>query len=273
MDTKAKKIVIILIYLALFVFIISGIYSFLTPKETCFDGIKNQNEEDVDCGGACAKSCDKIEAEDLIIEKTGIVPAGIAGKYDFYAQVNNPNAAFGSERFEYAASLKNSAEEILASVSGSGFILPGEKKYIIENNIDASESPAVADLKIVSSDWVKFNDYYAKPEIKIINKNYSEISGGVGFSEAKGLLKNDSPYDFDSIKIIVILKDSEGSVLGLNSTVMKTVESGEERDFKASWPSHFPGTVGNMEAQPEVNIFDSDTFLKRYYQSHKFQQY
>lgn len=269
-----KRSVIIFVYLTLFVFLGVISYYLFRPAPTCFDGLKNQNEEDVDCGGVCEKKCsEKIEAADLVVEKSGAVPAGLAGKYDFYALIRNPNTVYGSKKFEYKLILKGSSGEILAQKNGWSYILPGESKYIVENNIEAEDVPSSANLEIISSQWVEFNSYYERPDIKIVNKNYNEISGGTGFSEAKGLLKNSSPFDFDLIKIEVILKDSGGKVLALNSTEMKTVKSGEQRDFTLFWPNSFPGTVGNMEVEAQVNVFDSDTFLKRFYKAEKFQEY
>lgn len=271
--TQRKKIIIIFVYLFIFSFLFFCIYYFSRSNENCFDKIKNQNEEEIDCGGICQKRCEKITAENLVIGKMGAVQSGVAGKYDFYAEVNNPNTLFGSRIFNYTLNFKNSSGEIIASKNGSNFILPGEKKYIIENGIDSSVGPVLFDFNIINSDWVKFSDYYEKPNTYIVNKNYNQISNGVGFFEATGLLKNESYYDFDLIKIQVILKDKNNEVLALNSTQIKTVKASENRDFKVFWPSSFPGDVENMETQAEINIFNSETFLKRYYKSHEFQQY
>jgi hypothetical protein len=265
--TERKKYIIIVIYIAIFLLVIFGLYAIFKHKATCFDGILNQNERGIDCGGVCQKECNDIKAKDLIIGKTGVVPSGIPGKYDFYAKISNPNAAFGNKKFDYEITFKDSAGNSVASKKSSSFILPGEEKYVVENNIDSPSDPFSGEFKITTSDWVKFEDYYERPDVQIINKNYNEISGGSGFSEAKGLLKNESPFDFDSIKIQIILKDSNGDILALNSTEMKTIKSKENRDFRVFWPSSFPGAVSSMEAQTEVNIFNSETFLKRFYKN------
>ncbi|MDR3558884.1 MAG: FxLYD domain-containing protein [Candidatus Pacebacteria bacterium] len=272
--TGRKRTIIIIIYLVIFFGLGWFVYSLLKPKATCFDGTKNQNEEGVDCGGVCAKKCAvQADAQPLIIQKTGAVPSGIAGKYDFYALVSNPNSVYGSKKFDYEVDFKDASGAVLATRGGSNFILPGEAKYLVDPDISVSGTPATTDIKITDSDWVKLNSYYEEPDIEVVNKTYNQVSGGVGFSQAYGLLKNNSLFDFDLIKIEVILKDQNGNVLGLNSTQMKTVKAGEQRDFTVAWPNSFPGTVSNMEAQAEVNVFDSSTFLKQYYQTEKFQQY
>ena len=271
--TKLKKIIILAIYAAIILLILWGVYArFFRHVPTCFDGVQNQNEEGVDCGGVCQKACD-VAAQKLIIGKMGAVPSGIAGKYDFYAQVTNPNATFGDKSFYYILDFKDASGAVIATRKGSDYILPGERKYVVETNVDTPGTPASFDFNITSSDWVEFNSYYEKPDLQIVNKNYNEISGGVGFAQASGLLKNNSVFDFDLIKVEIILEDSNGNVLALNSTQMSTVAAGEQRAFTVAWPNSFPGTVGNMETQAEVNVFNSDTFMKKTYQTEKFQQY
>lgn len=262
---ERKKYIIISVYATLLLLIILSLYFAFKPEETCTDGKQNQNERGVDCGGVCQKECDTIIAQDLKIGKIGVVFSGISGKYDFYAKVTNPNAVFGDKNFAYEINLKDEAGSVIATKKGSSFILPGEEKYVVETNIDAPSVPFSQEFKIFSSDWIRFEDYYEKPDIQIINKNYSEISDGIGFANAQGLLRNRSPFDFGSIKIQIALKDSADNVIALNSTEMKTIKAGEDRDFKISWPSSFPGTVSTMEAQAEVNIFNSEAFLKRTY--------
>ncbi|HAT73900.1 MAG: hypothetical protein US30_C0004G0001 [Candidatus Moranbacteria bacterium GW2011_GWF2_36_839] len=264
-NTERKKYIIISVYLTFFILIILGLYFAFKPEETCTDGRQNQNERGVDCGGVCQKECNVIVAKDLTIGKIGVVFSGLSDKYDFYAKVTNPNAVFGDKNFAYEINLKDEVGSIIATKKGFSFILPGEEKYIVETNIDAPSVPFSQEFKILSSNWIRFEDYYERPDIQIINKNYSEISGGTGFANAQGLLRNRSPYDFDSIKIQIILKDSTDNILALNSTQMGTVKAGEDRDFKTFWPSSFPGTVSTMEAQAEVNIFNSEAFIKRTY--------
>ena len=271
---KKKQIIISVIFVTIFLVIISLIFYAFKPKPSCFDKKLNQNEEGIDCGGVCAKKCEVVAKENIQVEKSGFVESGVENSYDLYAQVYNPNEFFGSNEFKYDFVMKNSAGQQISLKSGTAFILPGEKKYIIENNIISKEALGQIDLIISDAKWIEFTaNYYQKPDIKVINKSYDEITGGVGFSEAKGLLKNDSQFDFTTIKVQIILTDSAGAILALNSTVMNTVKSGENRDFRAFWPNKFPGNVGNMEVEAEVNVYSSESFVKKYFKTETFQQY
>jgi len=277
MDKNKKKQIIIasiyaILFLLFFGFVFSKIYFWIKPAPTCSDGIKNQNEEGTDCGGVCSNKCAPAARYDLKVISAGFVESGFPGKYDLYAEVSNPNSDLGASQFQYLFKIKNSSGEQTATREGTAIILPGETKYVIENNIESKTAPESVEAEIKNPVWVEFADY-EKPQLKIINKNYNEINSGVGFGEAVGVLRNDSPFDFSAIKIKVILKDFDGKIVALNSTQINTVKSGENREFRAFWPVKFPGTVGNMEVQAEVNVFDSDSFAKKYFKTQKFQEY
>ena len=272
--SKKKRIIIIVIYVTIFLLILSAIAYAVKPKPNCFDGKMNQNEEGFDCGGICQKECEVVAEESIQVEKTGFVSSGIINKYDIYGQIYNPNTFFGSGEFSYQFVVKDGTGKVVAEKNGKNFILPGERKYLIENNIETNEIPVTVELVVNESEWIKFNTGdYQKPELKVVNKNYTEISSGVNFSEAIGLVKNESHFDFEKINIYVILKSPNDEVIALGSTQINSVKSGENRDFRTFWPSRFPGEVRVMDTQTDVNVFKSDSFSKRYFQTEKFQQY
>lgn len=260
-----------MVYLIIIALVSLFFYMILKPKETCSDKIKNQNEEGVDCGGVCSK-CQAIKAENIKVGNKGYIDSGVEGKYDFWAEISNPNNIFGSQNFQYKVLFKDAGGNIAGERNGQSFILPGDKKYIIENNVLA-KNPASAELSISDVKWNEFSTDYEKPLLDVVNKNYNEISSGTGFSEAKGLLKNESPFDFSVIRVKVLLKDDAGKIVALNSTEMNAVKSREEREFRVFWPTRFSGKVSNIEAQSEINVFDSQNFLKRYFKEQQFQQY
>lgn len=268
-ERNRKRIIIIFVYILIAAAVLALLYYWFVPRETCLDGIKNQDEEEVDCGGVC-KQCEKITAKDLVVNKAGAVKNGISGQLDLYAEVYNSNSVFGNKYFDYEFVFKNSSDTTVFSKKGNSFILPGETKYVVELNAFSEAEFSTVEFRITNSQWVEFNESYSRPELRITNKKYTESNTAEIFGEARGLLKNDSPYDFNSIGIKVILKDANGAILGLNSTEIRTVKTSEEREFVTLWPKKFSGTVMQVEVQPEVNIFDSDSFMKKYFKSQSF---
>jgi len=271
---RGKQIIIIAIYVTFFLLIVSAIFYALKPKPNCFDGKLNQDEEKVDCGGICARKCEVTPREVISVEKTGYVASGLVNKYDIYGEIYNPNAFMGSKEFSYEFKIKNSQGVVIGERKGINFILPGERKYIIESNVETNEVPVSVELVVSAVKWIEFSvDDYQKPELKVVNKVYSPITSGVGFSEVKGLIKNESQFDFATIKVYIIVRNKAREILALNSTQMNTVKAGENRDFRVYWPSRFPGEVEFFDVQTDVNVFDSESFVKRYFNTGKFQEY
>lgn len=271
---SVKQFVVALIYF--FIVVLLGVfvyYAFIKAPETCFDSKQNQNETGIDCGGVCAMVCKEIVVgEDLRFTEVAFVPGG-DGKYDVLGKVYNPNDTEGASSFAYTVTLKDSNGEILATRSGKSYILPQENKYILELNLETATAPITAAFAVNSIEWARLSGYQEKPAVNIYQKSYSQISSGAGFSEARGLLRNDSSYDFRSIIVRVILRDNAGSPLAFNATEIRTVLSSEERDFRLVWPSAFPGTVEKVEMEVDADVYHSDNFIRQYLPGGKFQEF
>ncbi|MCX6765649.1 MAG: hypothetical protein NT136_01655 [Candidatus Moranbacteria bacterium] len=270
MTRNYKRLIIIAVYLVIFFLVGLLIYQMTKPAPTCFDGKKNQREEGTDCGGPCAPCKKVFMAQPLAVAEKAFIYGG-PGRYDVMTKISNPNSEYGSPDFSYEFILKDSSGKEIDRRSGKGFILPAETKYIIESNLEAV-GPQEVEVIIASTEWAEFSNY-EKPRLDIYNKRYNLISGGVGYSEAYGLLRNDSPFDFNFIKINVILRDSGKKPVALNSTDMRTVNSREQRDFRLLWPFSFPGEVEIVEMEAEADVYNSQNFIKQYLPGGKFQEY
>ncbi len=272
MSRQMKQIFVVCVYLILATLLgVMVYYAFIKAPATCFDGKQNQNEQGMDCGGVCSLACKEIVTGDEIqFQETAFIRSS-ENRYDVIGKIHNPNSEVGATSFTYTASLLDSAGKILVTHSGTGYILPLETKYILDLNLDTPVVPATVSIHLSDVQWVRFSGYQEKPAVSIYQKRYNEISSGTGFSEAFGLLSNESPYDFRSLTVQVILRDSAGKPLALNSTEMNTVRSHENRDFRLVWPSVFPGAVENVEMVVDADVYHSENFIQQYFPGGKFQ--
>ncbi|KKP71177.1 MAG: hypothetical protein UR69_C0001G0001 [Candidatus Moranbacteria bacterium GW2011_GWE2_35_2-] len=262
MSNTVKRIIIISIYFLVFFGIVFSVYKFLQPKPTCSDGILNQNEEQVDCGGVCEACIREISVNEIEIVESGFVYGG-NNKFDAFAKIKNPNHQYGSSFFEYHFILKDSGGNIVGEKKESGFILPYETKYIIETNIESNQSPVELEVIISNEQWEEFSGY-EEPALGIYNKRFSDSEGGVFTAEAAGLMRNDSYFDFGSIKVNIILRNEQEDVVAVNTSVLNTIKSGEEREFRVTWPYRFDFSVRNFEAEAEADVYDADNFIQGY---------
>ncbi len=269
-----KKMIVSFVFLLIFSATAFLAYKIFSPEKTCFDGKLNQNEKDVDCGGICSPCRSTAQAQDLKVEESSFVFGG-NDTYDGLIKLSNPNTNIGSPSFSYKAILKDEAGNIIDEKSGQGFILPAEAKYIaiIGFSVAREENPVKLDFEISEMKWQEFTQYQ-KPQLTVYSKRFDLLLDIVG-GEAYGVLKNESGFDFNVIKVLVILRDGENKLLALNTTQMNTVRSGEERDLKLVWPYQIQGEVKNIEMEPEADTYNSQNFIKTYIpeQNLPFQRY
>ncbi len=239
-------------------------YGFVKEKETCFDKKQNQNEKGIDCGGVCSLACPEIvTGEDLQIKESRFIVSG-KNTYDILAKVFNPNGEIGAVSFSYTAVLEGAEKQVLASRVGMGYILPFENKYILEFNLESNTVPANVSIHIDNIEWERFSHYQERPAVNVYQKNYNILQSSAIFSEATGLVSNESPYDFRSVIVQVILRDKDDIPLAINSTVMNTLRANENRDFRLTWPTFFPGTVEDIETVIDADVYHSDNFINQY---------
>lgn len=247
-------------------------YFFTAPDPSCFDGKRNQDERGTDCGGSCAVVCQEaITPEPLIVREAAFVPGGGEGEYDVLAKVYNPNDELGAATLPHVFRLKDASGNVLAEVSGSGFILPQETKTILSVGLRSAMAPQSVEITFPDPEWEKFSGYKEKPALSILNKRYDRVSAGPFFGEAKGTLVNDSVFDFRSILVKVVLRDAMGKPLAFNQTEMNTVRTKESRDFRLRWPKSFPGEVAQVDVEPEADIYHEENFIRQYVEPGKFQ--
>lgn len=267
-----KQLIIAVLYGILGIALVWGGYFLFRTGATCTDKIQNQNEQGIDCGGVCSLQCARVvRTDNLEIRESALLYSG-PNRFDALIAIHNPNDEAGASSFHYKMELRDASGVTVAVREGESFILPQETKYLLEINVTAPGATTVV-ISFSGYQWQRFAGYQEKPAITVSRKSYEVISSGVGFGKAFGVVKNESRFDFQSLRVKVILRDVTGKPIGANMTEMRTVASGEVRDFTLIWPTAFPGTVDHVETEVEADVFHSDNFVKQYMPTQDFQSW
>lgn len=262
-----------IIYLLIFAAIGAGIYfAFFTKEATCADGLQNQNEEGIDCGGPCQNSCEYLTIRDIEVKQVTLVPAGNL-LYDLVAKLENPNPNYGLADLDYSVKIYGADGEIIKEQKGRGFIMPGEKKYLVAANIQTQKSAFRAEIimeKPQKSEWVKFGTV-SNSNLFVKDKKINSLENNAW--EASGVLKNNGDFGFGEVFVSAILLDSNGNPAAAGKTVLNTINKGEERYFSIRWIERPDLNVNSMEIQAETNLLSSENFLRQSGEKEKFQEY
>jgi len=124
--------------------LVAGIFAFfaLYERPSCMDGKQNQDEEGIDCGGACSKLCVAPRVSALWTRSVRVAP----GVYHAVAMVQNPETGAGTRALPYTFSLYDSENVLVAERDGTMVLEPGEVIPLFEANVITGERVPVRTL-------------------------------------------------------------------------------------------------------------------------------
>lgn len=256
-----KQLIISFVYLTIFAAIVGGAYFIFRSPATCFDQKQNQDEEGVDCGGPCSTCQEASLAPRVLWAKAFLVEEN---SYDLAAEIENKNVNYGAEILSYTFKIFDSRNNIIKEKSGKSYIMPREKKYIIET-VSLSGIPAKVVLEFSKEiNWQKFKSV-EELKLPIFQQNLDTKSKNGYAAIARGTVYNQTRFDLDTIDINIVVYDKKGNPVGVNRTQKNTVKSGEGRSFEVGWPKSLSGTDElKAEMRAYTNIFSDDNFIRSF---------
>lgn len=229
-------------------------YKLLKQTPTCFDGILNQNEEKVDCGGLC-QACKVTKLEDIKVLSSGSFSLK-DGSYDAYAEISNPNFNYGSGSFDYTFSFYNTDKKLIKKYAGQSYILANQTRYVVESDINLSEPAVFTDFAVNSNiSWQKQDNLGVS--LPVFSQKYEPLAEGdrSGFAKVSGAVDNKTGYDLGEVDVSAVLVDGNNKVFAVGKTQIDSLRFGENRSFAVFFPEAIP-SPSNVYVSASSNIFD-----------------
>lgn len=226
---------------AIIVFVIvGGLIWWGRPVPSCFDGVQNQGEKGVDCGGPC-ESCLKLLPAPSVLWtrffKTG------EGVYEVAALVENKHVSAGSDSAIYRLKLYNKENILIALRQGRIFINPDERFIILETDILTAERvPTRAVLEFIDLDWQRVE--YKSPNIVVASK---KISSTGGITRLEAVLRNDSLFPIENIEVAAVLLDEQDNVYAVSKTKIDAIFAESAATASFTWGKIFSKEPSRVE--------------------------
>jgi len=262
-----KQLTIIFVFLIILLAIGLAIYLIWRhyhPQPTCFDGIQNQGETGIDCGGPCGLCAHPMG---LRIISQDFIPT-TANNFDLVAKVENPNNNWGVESVSYKFNFYNANNQSIGSKEGSTYILPQETKYIVEQKIYLAEPLARIAFELERTNWQRLKDF-TELQIRVKDKNHQIINSQY---RLYGVLENKSNYNLDKVEIVGLLFDDKGKIIAAGKTDIRTFLINEGRSIEINWP-YTSSDISSSEIKVYTNVFLDETFIKAHGTQEKFKEY
>jgi hypothetical protein len=236
MPRRAKQFVYGLFYLIILGGVVGGIYFlFLKPTPSCFDGVQNEGEQGVDCGGPCGKSCLPSDIQQISPLGTVHVFTPTKGHATVLVQLENVNADLAAELFDYTITIRGAdGSSTVAMVSGTSFAYADETKYLVVPNESVSDTPSTADISIGNIQWLDAAKMGLVPQFAFTN--ITSVAGADGYATVSGNITDRDASSFSNITIVAVFKDAAGMPIGASETELDSISPGVTQNFSISYP-------------------------------------
>lgn len=210
---------------------------FLRLAPTCADGWQNQNEEGIDCGGACPKPCFLGGLKPVRVHDRPYLFALPNGKTAALFSLINTNSDYAAKAFEYEVIFLNAAGQIKEQIKKMGRIYAGEQRYVLAASARSFfADTAMAELKILGSPEWEEGRLFQKPRLTV---------GGVrlvqeaSYPEIKGVITNNEARDIMDAEVLAVLHDRFGLPVFAALTIITRLPAGAASGFVIALPGQF----------------------------------
>jgi len=241
---KTTYIFSILLFFAIIFAII--LFSIFNTAPTCFDGIQNQNETGIDCGGPCNLLCRAAYSNPVVI--WGPRWEKINGVYNFLTYAQNPNIGVGAKDVVYLFKVYDKDGVLLYQKNGTTIIPANNNFVIFENSVDFNDKiPVRAEFDFTKNiTWEKMEA--TQSSIVVVSKNLTDDV------EPKLLvtLSNSTHKSISNIESVAILYDENNNAVAFSKTKTDSISAGGTSDIVFTWPGKFESKIVRIDIVSRV---------------------
>ncbi len=242
------------IYLGVMVLILSTIsfaifWKFWYQAPSCFDKVKNGDENGVDCGGSCSLICDSSVIKPIVKWDPQLFEV-LPGVWSALVYVENANLNVDATYAPYTFTIYDKNNKILEERKGATILPKNKTVGIFEGSIRIKDKTKPRRAVFELSDnivWKKDNKVG-----KDITVTHSPLLNLASTPRVKANIKNNSTENIKNIELVIAIFDGSDNVIAASRTFVEDLKQNENTNVIFTWPKSF--NLGSKVCQSPSDV-------------------
>jgi len=248
---RRRFIILLIIGAVVVAFFATILIATFSKTPTCSDGIQNQDETGIDCGGSCQYLC-IAEQQPPTVLFTKAIGNGL-GRTDVVASIENKNAAAAAKNVPYRITLYGTGQFLIQEVTGSFDLPPGATVPLFIPNISSGKQTDIkAFLTIATSSLQWFSLSPSAHRVPLVSNTAQ--GGTLNTPRIEAILTNPTIVPFSNVETMVIVRDTHGDVIAASKTVVPSIPAQGQATATFTWNSAFPSAPAAIEVTPIIPL-------------------
>ncbi|MEX0934773.1 MAG: hypothetical protein WDZ70_00410 [Candidatus Paceibacterota bacterium] len=243
---RKRQLLIALIVLSPIIIILLLWWFLSRPEPTCFDGIQNQNETGVDCGGVCGNICQEDIANPVVSWARTFQISG--NVYNAVARIEIPESNLVAEKVPYVLRLYDSEGILISEEERRVDIPPSTSIAVFVPSINpGNRTPVRATVQF--SDDVEWERITAD-SVEFRMTDSAQIRDGSFGTEVSVPVTHNSNQVLSNVTLTLILFDSDGNAIHTSQTFVEEFNPDDTISLTFTWPQTFSSEIDSVLILP-----------------------
>lgn len=247
---RRRLIILIIIGAVVVAFLLIFSISVFYKAPSCSDGVQNQGESGIDCGGPCAYLCTEQEQAPTVLF-TKAVSNG-QGRLDAVAEVENKNAA-AARNVPYTITFYGTNQIEVGAVSGVLDLPPNATVPVFVPGVATGNLTVTGAFLTIDSSLIS---WYSMPvDTRVVpSVSGTHISGSTSSPHIEATLSNGSNAPLSNVRAIVFVRDGAGNIIDASATVVENIPAQGSATALFTWNAPFSGVPALIEVTPVIPL-------------------
>jgi hypothetical protein len=246
---RRRFFILLIIGAVVVAFLSVVLISTLSRAPSCSDGVQNQGEAGIDCGGPCAYLCTAQELPPTVLFTKTLQAS--SGRIDVIAEVENKNTNAAAKNVPYKIALYDANQKLIREVSGALDLPPGATTPVYVPGIASGKQMVTHAFLTLDPSLI---NWFAMPASARSVPTVSTItrSGTVDAPRIDAVLANPGVNSFDTVPTIIFVHGESGDIIAASQTIVRSIPAQGQATATFTWSTAFTSTSTAIEVLPII---------------------